>query len=177
MAPGREDEQDVTLEVATAANASVLSNLIELYVHDLSEVFRVEIGADGRFGYDALARYWSEPESRFAFFVRSGPRLAGFALVTRGSPATADPDDLDLAEFFVLRSHRCAGVGRRAAFALWDRLLGRWVVRVSRANRVGMSFWEPTIRDYTRGAFSETEHRGLVHAFRVFTFRSARASA
>jgi predicted acetyltransferase len=176
MAPGREHEPDVTLEVATAADASILSNLIELYVHDLSEIFPVEIRADGRFGYDALPLYWSEPDRRLPFFIRSGPRLAGFALVTRGSPATADPDDLDVAEFFVLRSHRRAGVGRRAAFALWDRLRGRWVVRVSQANRAGVSFWEPTVRDYTGGAFSESEHRGKVHAFRVFTFRSADAS-
>src|SRR4051812_26669424 len=118
---------DVTLHVATTADEPILANLLELYVHDLSEIFPVDIGADGRFGYTGLTRYWSEPATRFAFLIRTSARLAGFALVTRGSPASTDPEALDLAEFFVLRSCRRSGVGRRAAFALWDRLRGDWI--------------------------------------------------
>jgi hypothetical protein len=57
----------VTLERATADSASVLSNLLELYSHDMSEIFRLELRPDGSFGYDKLARYWSEPETHFAF--------------------------------------------------------------------------------------------------------------
>ena len=80
--------QEVTLEVATADSAPVLSNLLELYLHDFSEIFPMEIGADGRFGYDKLPLYWSEPATHFAFLIRCRARIAGFALVTRGSPAT-----------------------------------------------------------------------------------------
>ena len=164
---------EVTLEVAAADAAPLLSNLLELYVHDLSEIFPVEIGADGRFGYDKLASYWSEPETHFAFVIRSGDRVAGFALVTRGSPATDDPADLDVAEFFVLRSFRRAGVGGRAARLLWNRLPGRWIVRVSEANHRGLSFWDEIIREYTGGAVSEGQHAGKFHMFRVYSFRSA----
>jgi hypothetical protein len=52
---------DVTLQPATVADAALLTNLLELYVHDLSEIFPVTIGADGRFGYPKLDLYWSEP--------------------------------------------------------------------------------------------------------------------
>ena len=38
----------------------MLSNLLELYVHDLSEIFPVEIGPEGRFGYETLRLYWAE---------------------------------------------------------------------------------------------------------------------
>ena len=92
--------------------------------------------------------------------------------MTRGSPATTDPEDLDLAEFFVLRSYRRSGVGRRAAFALWDRLSGHWVVRVSEAHTAGLHFWEAAIEDYTRGSFARGVHPGKHHMFRVFSFNS-----
>ncbi|HEX4954229.1 MAG TPA: GNAT family N-acetyltransferase [Thermoanaerobaculia bacterium] len=169
--------QQVTLEAATPATAPLLSNLLQLYLHDLSEIFPIEIGEDGRFAYDRLPLYWSEPATYFAFLIRAEGRVASFALVTRGSPATADPEDPDVAEFFVLRSHRRSGVGRRAAFLLWDLLPGRWVVRVAEANRAGLPFWEKVVREYTQGAFSTTEHRGKLHTFRVFSFRSAAVKA
>ena len=108
---------EVSLDVAPARDAALLANLLELYVHDLSEAFPlIELGADGRFGYDPLPLYWSEPERRFPFLIRCGGRVAGFVLVARGSPASDDPDVLDVAEFFVLRRYRRSGVGRRAAF-------------------------------------------------------------
>jgi predicted acetyltransferase len=113
---------DIVLDVATLADATLLSNLLELYAHDLSAAFpSVELGPDGRYGYRDLALYWSEPERRFPFLIRCDSRVAGFALAQRGSPATDDPDVFDVAEFFVLRRYRHSGVGRRAAILLWNR--------------------------------------------------------
>ena len=162
----------VSLERATREAAPLLSNLLELYLHDMSDFFPIEVGSDGRFHYERLPLYWSEPETRFPFLIRSGGQLAGFALATRGSPVTDDPEHLDVAEFFVLRRHRRAGVGGRAAGLLWSRLPGDWVVRVSEANRAGLPFWHATIREFTRGAFSESKRPGSPHGWRVFTFSS-----
>jgi predicted acetyltransferase len=151
----------------------VLRNLLELYVHDLSEIFpQARVGPDGRFGYEHLPRYFAEPDRRFPFLIRAGGELAGFALAMRGSPATDDPGDLDVAEFFVLRGHRRAGVGRAAAPLLWDRIAGRWIVRCSFANRAGLPFWEGVIREYTGGAFDSRELPGSPNPWRVFSFRS-----
>jgi hypothetical protein len=66
---------------------------------DLSDVFLVELGADGRFGYRNLELYWLEPERRFPFLVRYDARVVGFVLATRGSPVTDDPNVFDIAEF------------------------------------------------------------------------------
>ena len=59
------DSPAVTLDPAAPGEAGVLSNLLELYAHDLSEIFFLEFGADGRFGYEKLPLYWSETERRF----------------------------------------------------------------------------------------------------------------
>ena len=165
--------QKVFLEVATVEEAPLLANLLELYIHDLSEVFpSVEVGADGRFGYPKLPLYWSEPDRRFPYLIRHGGQVAGFVLVTRGSPVTDDPDVFDVAEFFVLRRHRRSGVGRRAALDLWDSLPGRWTVRVYEANRGAVPFWAGVIAEYTKGAATELQKPDVPEGWRVFSFDS-----
>lgn len=161
---------EITLHAATAADHALFTNLIELYLHDLSALFGIKVGADGRFGYDKLPLFWSAPDTHFAYLIRSGGEIAGFALATRGSPASHDPTDLDLAEFFVLRSYRRCGVARRAAYLLWNRHPGRWIVRVSERNDGALRFWERVIREYTRGTSGEKQHPGRSHMFRVFSF-------
>jgi predicted acetyltransferase len=163
---------DVLLEVATHEHASLLSNLLELYIHDLSQVFDVEPGSDGRFGYEKLPLYWSEPERRFPFLILAGGRLAGFALVARASPSPDAADVFDVAEFFVLRRHRRAGVGRRAAFLLWNRFRGRWTVRVSEANRGALRFWTGITAEYTSGAATIARLTGESSDWRTFSFDS-----
>jgi predicted acetyltransferase len=130
------DVDKVSIDVAEAHHAALISNLLQLYLHDLSEAFpAIELGANGRFEYENLSRYWSEPKNRFPFLIGYATKAVGFALITRGSPASDDPNVFDIAEFFVLRRYRRSGVGRRAAFLLWDRLSGSWTVRVADTNR------------------------------------------
>jgi len=160
----------VSLERATRRDHALLENLLELYIHDLSEMFQVELGPDGRFGYPRLSSYWSEPDRRFAYLIRAGAAVAGFAFAQIGSTLSTDPTDLDVAEFFVLRNQRRAGVGGKAACLLWDLLPGRWIVRVSEGNRAGLAFWPQTVSAYTHGQFSETSAPGTPHAWRVFRF-------
>jgi predicted acetyltransferase len=164
------------LQRATQADAPLLENLLELYIHDLSEIFPIEIGPNGRFGYDRLAQYWSDPANRRAFLIQSEQGVAGFALVLRGSPASDDPEALDVGEFFVLRRHRRSGIGRAAAIALWDELPGSWVVRVSKANRAGIPFWTEVIRAYSGGDFAERTLPGNPNPWSVFTFESRASS-
>ena len=166
------DSEEVVLDIARPCDAAVLSNLLELYAHDLSETFALELGPDGRFGYEKLPLYWSEPERRFPFLIRCGTRVVGFALITRGSPGSDDPEDFDVAEFFVIRRHRRSGVGRRAAFLLWNRFSVRWIVRVSEGNHSGRHFWGRVIAEYTNDAPTETTRPGSPHAWRVFSFNS-----
>jgi predicted acetyltransferase len=177
--PSLQHTQEILLDAATEADAALLSNLLELYIHDLSAAFPdIELGADGRFGYRRLPLYWSEPEQRFAFLIRCEGRVVGFVLATRGcSPLTADPELLDIAEFFVLRRYRRSGVGRRAAFLLWNRLPGTWTVRVSERNPSALSFWSSVIAEFSSGTATQSTQPGNPNPWRVFSFESAAATA
>lgn len=163
----------VTLDPATPADATLLSNLLELYIHDMSAVFtQLEIGPDGRFGYARLPLYWAEPDKRFPFLIRCDGRIAGFVLAKRGSPASTDPAVLDVEEFFVMRQYRRAGVGRDAAFLLWRALPGDWTVRVAEQNRGALAFWAEVIREFTHGTAQHLTRPGTPITWHVFSFQS-----
>lgn len=167
------DEAAVRLERAAGKDATLVANLLELYVHDLSALFaHVELGEDGRFGYSRLPLYFDETEPRFAFLIRAEGRVAGFVLAMRGSPVTDDPEVHDVTEFFVLRKYRRSGVGRRAAALLFDTLRARWTVRVLEANAAALAFWRETLRDVTNGGATEAERRDASGVWRVFEFKS-----
>ena len=84
----------ITVDPAGPDQASLLGNLLELYVHDLSDVFPIELGPDGRFGYQDLPRYWQEPDRRFAFIVRTDRDPLGFVLATPCALAIVNQEDL-----------------------------------------------------------------------------------
>jgi predicted acetyltransferase len=163
----------VSLERATPERDRLLRDLLELYVEELSAIFPVTRGPDGRFGYEKLAFYWAEPDERYAFLIKAGPDVAGFALVTRGSPASETATDLDVAEFFVLRAYRRSGIGREAAIALWNHVPGRWVVRVAEHNVPALRFWTEVIASYSSGAFVERVQHGDPQNWRILTFGTA----
>jgi predicted acetyltransferase len=136
----------VNIEVTPAGteHKSALANLLELYQHDFSEFVDVELGQDGRFGYKYLPLYWSEP-NRFPFLIQVDGKLAGFALVRRGSEVSGNRDVWDMAEFFVVRGYRKRGVGTRAAHQVWRRCPGKWEIRVMPSNESAREFWSAAV--------------------------------
>ncbi len=144
----------VTLEAATSAARSVIANLMELYLYELSDVDGRPIGEDGCYGYATLDAYWCEA-GRYPFLVRADGQLAGFALVMEQRLLDgASPGHL-IAEFFVLRAHRRQGIGARVAAALFDRFPGPWLVSEHAGNARAVAFWRAVIGRYTGGAYEE----------------------
>jgi len=147
----------VTLDPAGYAEKSVLRNLLELYLHDFSEFTGEDVGPDGLYGYRYLDHYWTDPD-RYPFLIRADGSVAGFALV-RAALGARMP--YDMAEFFVMRKYRRAGVGSRAAKLAFDAFAGRWQVRELEANLPAQAFWRRVINEYA-GAFEERAEDGEV---------------
>ncbi len=163
----------VEIVPAGPSACSVIANLMELYIHDFTELTddEIELGEDGRYGFGELSTYWSDPD-RHPFLIRSEGRLAGFALIKLGSEIAKDPDAMDVAEFFVARGCRRLGVGREAAFAIWDRFPGRWLVRVLESNVGAARFWGSVVATYTAGRFEAGPIDADPPRWRVFRFES-----
>jgi predicted acetyltransferase len=148
-----------------------MANLLELYMHDFSEFFDLELGPDGRFGYSNLSHYWLEP-NRYPFLVRVFSRLAGLILVKRGSEISGNAAVWDMAEFFVVRGYRRLGIGTAIAQEVWKRFLGRWEVRVMESNHSAHRFWEHAITEFAgEAAGSVRVEKGDRH-WRLFSFDS-----
>lgn len=128
----------------------LLRNLMQAYIHDLSEFSGDEPDALGSFGVGShFDAYWIEPE-RHPLKITHGGRLAGFALVRM-----FDEGAWSVAEFFILRAHRRCGVGRRVAAHLFDMFPGTWHVGQDEANLPAQAFWRSVISEYTGGRFEE----------------------
>lgn len=146
---------EIELIKATRADEQRLENLIELYLHDFSEILGFTTGENGRFGYP-LAPYWSDA-GRFPFLIRADGKLAGFALVSSGSQVSGDPAVYDVAEFFVVRGLRRHGVGLAAAHRVFASFSGTWEVRVMERNTGARVFWEHAVSAFTKGSFESFE--------------------
>ena len=142
----------VELAPAEEADEQILVNLLQLYLHDLSEFEPIEPSPDAEFRYPYLSHYWVEP-GRYAFFIMVNDELAGFAFVRSGSDLVGDDWAMELAEFFILRSFRHKGVGRTAAFNLLAKFPGPWVVGVIEGNVGAVSFWDHVIPAFTHQTF------------------------
>ena len=160
--------RSVEVEVipATLEQEPILANLLELYGHDFSEFFDLDIGEDGRFGYTSLPLYWSDPNCH-PFLLRIEGKLAGLAFVKRGDAAV-----WDIAEFFVVRGYRRLGIGTQAAHEVWRRFPGMWQVRVMQANVSGERFWAGAISTFTGEAIQPVSIEAGGERWSVFSFES-----
>ena len=101
-----------------------LHRMLELYQHDLSDIWNQDLDPHGEYGYD-LDRYWQDPRCHpYVFLV--GDRYAGFALV---DPRVRIPgDDFWIDQFFVMKKYRRGGIGIAAATRIFALHPGRWQV-------------------------------------------------
>ncbi|HEY6334135.1 MAG TPA: GNAT family N-acetyltransferase [Blastocatellia bacterium] len=168
-----DDPALVNVEVfpAPPEQEPVLANLLQLYIHDFSELINVRLGPDGRYAYENLPLYWREP-TRHPFVITADGDLAGFALVQKGSQISGDPNVWDMAEFFVVRAYRRRGAGTKAANRLWQLHPGKWEVRVINLNEKAVEFWAHAIREFVGHPVVPTQFEAGGFDRHVFSFES-----
>jgi len=143
----------VEIERAGRAQCSVVENLFQLYMHDMSAFCPIAMTETGRFRFDAtsLDAYWDDA-AHHAFLIRSAGELCGFLLA---HPAPADPGRYDVEQFFVLRRFRRRGVGAAAFRQCVGALPGKWQVRVLLENRAALAFWQRAVAGVAGSGFTQ----------------------
>ena len=164
---------ELELTPAAAEDQFVLENLLQLYIHDFSEMLPIDIGNDGRYSYTNLPAYWSDA-SRLPLLARIDGRLAGFVLIAKISIPSADGEAYDIAEFFVLRRYRHRGIGRALAEKLWLRFPGKWQIRVMANNVAAFRFWAASIARFTGRMAKSTSVESDGTTWHIFSFDSRR---
>lgn len=152
------EKLNIEILQATVDQKPILRNLMQYYKYDTSEYTLADPNPFGQFDYNYLDHYWTEhgmkSEGRTAYLVKVNGQLAGFALVNNFDLGLKCRDDArNIAEFFIMRKWRRLGVGKAAAFTLFNCFQGQWEVKQERENQIAQRFWEAAIREYTNGNY------------------------
>jgi predicted acetyltransferase len=130
------------LRPALSGEKPVIANLIQLYLHDMTEFMPFPVGLDGRFQYDFLDRFW-----RYPYLIMEDGEIAGFVLVIDECPLTGRTPCWFIAEFFVLKADRGRGLGRSAAREAFGKHKGQWHLASPHANTAAQAFWATVMAD------------------------------
>ena len=156
---------------ASPEQEPVLANLLELYIHDFTEFFDVQLDANGRFGYPQLSLYWIDSNRR-PFLVTVDGHLAGFVFVSKGSRISGDENIWDVAEFFIVSGYRRLGIGKQVAHKIWKKFQGKWEVRVIDQNQQAKKFWSRAISEFTGKTIDPICFDKDGKSWHVFSFES-----
>ena len=154
------------IRTASPGDRLPIRRMLELYQHDLSNIWDQDLDCHGEYGY-ALDRYW-ELEGCHPFVAIANENYAGFALVDQAVRIGTDGYWMD--QFFVLKKYRRQGVGGLLASSVFSALPGRWEVGQMPQNEAAQAFWRKVIAEYTGGRFEEHEiragwWRGVIQVF------------
>lgn len=140
----------VSIVGAAEDDKSVIANLIQLYLYDMTGDLPFPVGRDGKFDYDYLDRFWRHP-----YLIFANDELAGFALVIDICPVTSTAPCFFMAEFFVLKAYRGKGIGTAAFEDIVRRHRGPWHIGVIDRNEGANAFWSKALA--ARGATTFTQ--------------------
>jgi predicted acetyltransferase len=156
----------LTVTRTADSERQLLQQMLELYQHDLSDIWDQDLDVRGEFGY-STERFWQDPNCA-AYIFRIEEHPAGFALVDKEVKVPGGEFWMD--QFFVMKKYRKQGVGSDAANIVFNSHIGQWQVGQMMDNFVAQSFWRKTISSYTANQYKETEitsgwWQGIVQSF------------
>lgn len=95
---------------------------------------------------------WLADDTDHPLLILADGRRVGFALVNQApSPHLTPGMEYRMSEFFILRKLRRGGLGKHAAFAVFDRFPGKWELTELPRNTGAIAFWRRIIGEYTDG--------------------------
>ena len=83
-------EAAIKIYLASAQEMPVVANLLEFYSYEFSESAQIDVGRDGRFGYEDLEDYWKF-DTLHPYLMTVEGQYGGLALVQRGSLISDNP--------------------------------------------------------------------------------------
>ncbi|MDO9334410.1 MAG: GNAT family N-acetyltransferase [Dehalococcoidales bacterium] len=129
-----------TVRPASLKEKPLIKNLLQPYLHELSEYGNIKPNRLGEYEYRYLDCYWKE-KGRYPYLIFHGRKVAGFVLVRKAG------DCYHMAEFFILRPYRRSGLGRWAASQVSRKHKGKWRIEFFNANIPAEKFWKIVASD------------------------------
>ena len=133
---------DCEIRLAEGADAALISNMLELYQYELSDIWDQDLDDSGRYGYD-LDRFL-RGESRFAYLLTVEGSPAGFALV--GTRPVTKESGYWMDQFFVMKKYRRRGLASQLASTVIAKHPGEWEIGAMTGNERALAFWRQFVK-------------------------------
>ena len=141
------------LELVTNKTISKLYNLLQLYLHDLSNYFPIDFdNKTATYKYDDLESY-TKNQSKLAYLIKKDNNVIGFSLIDILN------DTNIIQEMFILNNYKNKGYGKEAVFLIFNKHKGNWLVKAVPCSKKAENFWTKTISEYTNNNYV-LEHTG-----------------
>ena len=142
------------IRTANESDRMVVFKMLELYQHDLSDIWDQDLDAHGDYGF-MLDRFLHSPSCK-TFIFTVNDKSAGCALVDQS--VVFPENEWWMSQFFVMKKYRRTGVGRLAANHIFDNVRGRWEVGQMAGNKPALDFWTQVIGAYTGNTFTHATY-------------------
>ena len=134
-------DHNIKIEIVSEEQQGVLKNIVSLYLHDLSQYADdLQINKEGLFSYEGFELYFKQPDL-LPYFIKLKNNIIGFILVNMGKYVPKDVD-LSVHEFFILKSYRRKGFGKRAIQELFKCHVGTYKIEQIASNLPAVKFWK-----------------------------------
>ena len=152
---------NIKLKQVEKQDISLLDNLMQLYLHELSNDFKIDFNNKiCKYEYD-LKPYF---ENNKAYFILNNNDIVGFILLD------INEDSFEISEIFILNNYKKQGIAKKAVYKLFNMYEGSWVVKAVPNSKTAENFWLNVIKEYTNNKF-ELEHIGKYERA-IFKFKS-----
>lgn len=140
----------IILKQVEKKDINLLGNLMQLYLHELSENFKIDFNDKTcEYEYD-LSPYFEKDK---AYFILDDEKIVGFILID------INEDSFEISEIFVLNNYKRQGIAKKAVYKIFDMYKGNWIIKAVPNSKTAENFWYNVINEYTDNDF-ELEHIG-----------------
>jgi len=166
---------NINLEKADIKQKNIMSNMMQLYLHDItSEEFSgIEMDENGLYPYSDLEYYWTD-DNFVPYFIKMDDIIAGFVLLIKNYSMIEDKKEKDcyiIMEMFVLNRYKGKGIGTNVTLQLFGKYTGKWEIGTLPNSKRVSAFWEKIIGEYTKNNF-EAYYRG--YSTPIFKFENTK---
>ncbi len=135
------------IERVTEKDRSLLSELMQEYLHELSDFYDLSKDEQGRYLYRWFDSYFtSDHRQAYLFYVQD--EVIGFAMINHHCFIDR-PADWCLSEFYVCSFCQGKGYGTKAMKLLLKQMPGTWQLKYSLSNTKAVHFWDKLAKEYS----------------------------
>lgn len=137
----------ITLKKISEENINLLNNLLQLYLHDVSLHFPIDLNSKTcKYEYDDLTKY-IDNSNNYAYFFMDKDEIIGFTLID------SEDDSMVVQEMFILNNYKNKGLGEEAITKVFDEFKGNWIIRSLPCSPKSENFWKKTIERYNNNKY------------------------